>query len=183
NIYGLSLFLCLALGLTACGGGPTVVESDLGLDDAPDWVNEGSQALDAQEGRYIHGVGMAPTMPDRSLQVATADNRARAEVARVLSSYMHVVSQDYTAAVGQGQQAYSEQAVSRQIDNITRLNMSGVRIIAHWRNEDTGAIYALAELDMQRVRDVVGKVEMMNADFKSYFETHADAIFKDFSED
>lgn len=174
--------LALSLLAAACSN-RLALEGDLGMDDAPDWVNEGTTTIDNEDGRYIYGVGSVGRMPDMSLQTATADNRARAEVARVLSSYMNVVSQDYSGAAGSGDGAYSEQSVSRQIDNITRLNMSGVRIIRRWKNEENGAIYSLAELDMQRVKDTVAKVEMMNADFKQYFEANADRIFDDFNED
>ncbi|MCZ6579496.1 MAG: hypothetical protein O6927_09175, partial [Gammaproteobacteria bacterium] len=72
------LFLALVLG--ACSS-KTVIESDMGLSGAPDWVNEGTQAVKDDDGRLIHGVGMAPAMGDVSLQKATADNRARAEIA------------------------------------------------------------------------------------------------------
>jgi len=169
------------LGLAACSGQRTVVESDLGMSDAPDWVNEGSQALDDQDGRYFHGIGSAPRMNDQSLQIATADDRARAEVARVLSSYMNVVSQNYSAASGGPGDTYNEQSTSRQIENITRLNMSGVRIIAHWKNPKNGSIYSLAELDMKRVKDVVAKVGDMNAGFQDYMLKHGDRIFDQFT--
>lgn len=177
-LFGL---LALSLALGACSN-RLDLEGDLGMDDAPDWVNEGTTTIDNEDGRYIYGVGSVARMPDQSLQVATADDRARAEVARVLSSYMNVVSQDYSAALGSGDGAYSEQSVSRQVDNITRLNMSGVRIIRHWKDEETGAIYSLAELDLQRVKDTVAKVEMMNADFRDYFRANADRIFDEFSQ-
>lgn len=172
----------LVLALGACSS-RTVVESDLGIEDAPDWVNEGSQALNDENGRYIHGIGAVEKMPSQSLQVATADDRARAEVGRVLSSYLNAVSQDYSAAAGSGAEQYSEQAVSRQIDNVTRLNMSGVRIIAHWKDPNNGTVYSLAELDMRRVKDVVAKVDMMNSDFRDYFQTNSDSIFDRFSKE
>lgn len=175
------LLLAFGVTLAACSG-RTVVESDLGIKDAPDWVNEGSQALNDENGRYIHGLGSAPQMSDQSLQIATADDRARAEVARVLSSYMNVVSQDYTGAAGYGADQYGERAVSRQIDNITRLNMSGVRIIAHWKDSKNGTIYSLAELDMRRVRDVVAKVQDMNTGLREHFTANGDRIFDRFSE-
>ena len=78
------------LMLSACGG-KTMVESDLGIRGAPDWVNEGTQYLNDKNGRLFHGVGQAPVMGDDSLQKTTADNRARAEVTRILTSYLDVV--------------------------------------------------------------------------------------------
>ena len=162
--------------LTACSN-RTVVESNLGIKGAPDCVNKGSQALNDQNGRLIHGIGSAPGMNDQSLQRATADDRARAEVARVLSSFMHVVSQDYSASAGSGQDQQSDQSVSRQIQNITDQNVSGARIIAQWADPRTGTVWSLAELDMKQVKDMVANSKDMNAGFRYYFTVHADNLF------
>ncbi|MDE2197062.1 MAG: hypothetical protein KGJ56_07725 [Gammaproteobacteria bacterium] len=172
----MSLLLAAVIGLAACSS-RTVVESNLGIKGAPDWVNKGSQALNDQNGRLIHGIGSAPGMNDLSLQTSTADERARAEVARVLSSFMHVVSQDYAAAAGMNQDQQNEQSVSRQIENITNQNVSGAQIIAHWRDPKTGSIWSLAELDMKNVKMLVAGSNEMNAGFKNYFANHADNLF------
>ena len=171
------LVLALGVSLAACSGGKTRVESDLGMDDAPDWVNEGYQALETDDGRLIHGVGSAPRMMDESLQKSTADDRARAEVARVLSSYMNVVSQDYLATAGTGDMAVNEQAISRQIENVTKLNMSGTEIVGRWRDSKTGAIWSLAELDLSRVKKIVASAEGMNEGFRQYFQQHGETVF------
>lgn len=78
--------MAAALALAACSS-RTVVTSNLGIKGAPDWVNQGSQALSDHDGRLIHGIGSAPAMNDLSLQTSVADERARSEVARVLSSF------------------------------------------------------------------------------------------------
>ncbi|HWP94149.1 MAG TPA: hypothetical protein VNL72_00225 [Gammaproteobacteria bacterium] len=166
----------LALGFTACAH-KTEVESDLGIKDAPDWVNEGYQALDDKGGRLFHGVGSAPKMPDASLQVATADDRARAEVARILSSFMNVVSQDYAAAAGTAGDQSAEFAISRQIENITRLNLSGVRIIAHWKDKKSGTIYSLAELDLKNFKDSVRAAQDMDPGLRDFLTANVDNIF------
>ncbi|MGD8379519.1 MAG: hypothetical protein PVJ40_09455 [Gammaproteobacteria bacterium] len=173
---GLIFAVLVLAGLTACSN-RTEVKSDLGIKGAPDWVNEGYQALDNRDGRLFHGVGSAPKMADQSLQRSAADNRARAEVARTLSSFMNIVAQDYSAASGDGPAAYNEQAISRQIDNITHLNMSGVEIIGRWKDPRTGTVYSLAELDMKRVKDVVAGARQMNDGFRQYIQANADNVF------
>ncbi|MBK8163523.1 MAG: hypothetical protein IPK65_10395 [Gammaproteobacteria bacterium] len=179
---GQKIFLAVAvLGaalLAGCAGtGPTQVESDLGIKGAPDWVNEGTAILKTRDGRLFHGVGSAPPMGDRSLQTSAADDRARAELARVLSSYMDVASHDYTAASGSGDQALLAASISRQIENITRVNLAGSRIIGRWRDEKTGVIYALAELDIGQVKDTLGRVEDMNAGLRDHIQERGDNIF------
>jgi hypothetical protein len=155
----------------------TKVESDLGLKGAPDWVNEGSNILNEKDGRLFHGVGSASPVGDMSLQQSVADDRARAEVARVLSSYMDVVSSDYLAAAKSSGAGVSEESVSRQIKNLSKVNLTGAKIIAHWRDPKTNIIYAIAELDMKHVKGTLEGVQDMNTDLKRYIETEADNIF------
>ena len=175
------LLVCLLSAmLAACAGGRTEVESDLGIEDAPDWVNEGSQALNNRDGRLIHGMGSAPRMQDEALQRSTADNRARAEVARVLSSFMNVVSQDFVATTGTGDYTADDQSISRSIENVTRLNMSGTEIIARWRDPNTGTVYSLAELDLKRVKDVVGSANQMHEGLRNHFQQHGETLFDQF---
>lgn len=174
-----SLFFIVSasLLLAACAS-KTTVESDLGIRGAPDWVNEGTQYLNDNDGRLFHGVGQAPGMEDASLQIATADNRARAEVARILSSYLDVVSNDYTAVSGNGDKVeVGQQAVSRQISNLSKVNLSGVRIIGHWKDENTDTIYSIAELDLSQVKNITEQVNGMNADLQRYIIDHSKNIF------
>jgi len=173
NFIGIML---LGAILAGCGG-KTMVESDLRIKGAPDWVNEGTAILKNRDGRFFHGIGSAPMMGDDSLQIATADNRARAEIARILSSYMEVAYNDYTATSTSTEQPLTEGEVSRQIQNISKVNLSGAHIIAHWRDKRSKAIYALAELDMKQVKKTLSKVSEMNADVRQFIMNNSDNIF------
>ncbi len=168
--------LALVMGLAACSGVTTRVESDLGIEDAPDWVNEGSQVLDDRGGRLFHGIGSAPPMGDDSLQRTTADERARAALARVLGSYLEVVSADYVASAGD-QASKAERAFSRRIENVTRRNLVGARIIARWRNPENGEVWSLAELDLERLKATLEADEEMDDSFRRYLEMHAESVF------
>ncbi len=152
------LLLAFVILIGACSG-KTTVKSDLGLSGAPDWVNEGTNIL----------------KDDMSLQKSTADERARAEVARILSSYMDVVSNDYTASTGNIGEA--EQAVSRQIKNLTKINLTGAKIIGSWRDKKSNVIYSIAELDMQNVKATTQNVQDMNEGLRNYISAQADNIF------
>lgn len=166
----------LATSVTACSG-TAKIESDLGIENAPDWVNQGTQVMNDKGGRYFHGVGFAAPTGDVSLQKSVADDRARAEVARVLSSYMDVVSKDYVAAAKSGNASVNEESVSREIKNLTRVNLTGAKIIGSWRDPETKIIYSMSELDMKQVKGTLEGVQGMNSDLKRYVETQADNIF------
>lgn len=166
------------LALTACGG-RTNIESDLGIKGAPDWVNEGTQAVSDKKGRLIQGVGMAPAMGDFSLQKSTADARARAEIARVLSSYVESTMNDFTASAG-GQ---LDASVEREIKSKTQLALSGARILGHWKNKKSGDIYAFAELDMKEVEKTLKSATAMSEGFQKYYSQKAASGFDRFVEE
>ncbi len=168
--------LALALTLGACAG-KTTVESDLGIKGAPDWVNEGTNILNDKNARLFHGVGSAPVMGDLSLQIATADDRARAEVARVLSSYLDVASNDYLASAQSAAGSETEQAVSRQVKNLSKVNLTGAKIIGRWTDKRSKMVYSIAELDMKHVKTTLQNVQGMNEDLRRYLDLNADNIF------
>jgi len=167
----------LMLALAACGGGKTMVESDLGIKGAPDWVNKGTAVLNDKDGRLFHGVGASPTLGDEALQTSTADDRARAEVARILSTYIDAVSNDYSAATGTGANANADQSVSRQIKAVTKQNLAGSRIIGRWKDSKTNMVYSIAELDLKQVKTTLDGANGMNDDLKRYIGRNADNIF------
>jgi hypothetical protein len=167
----------LALALAACGGGKTVVESDLGIKGAPDWVNKGTQAVNDKDGRLFHGVGSSPSLGDEALQRSTADDRARAEVARMLSAYLDVVSSDYSASSGTGSNANADQSVSRQIKAVTKQNLAGSKIIGRWKDAKTNTVWSFAELDFKSVKTTLEGANGMNDDLRRYIGRNAENIF------
>jgi hypothetical protein len=166
----------LLLILAACGG-KTMVESDLGIKGAPDWVNKGTAVLNDKNGRLFHGVGSSPVMGDESLQRSSADDRARSEVARILSTYLDVVGDDYVAAASSGGNANSEQAVSRQIKAVTKMNLAGARIIGRWKDPKTSTVYSIAELDLNQVKTTLQGADSMNEDLRRYIGNNAENVF------
>jgi hypothetical protein len=165
-----------ALFLGACAG-TTQLESELGIKGAPEWVNKGTAYVNSKDGRLFHGVGSAGPMGDDSLQRATADDRARAEVARIFSSYLDVVSNDYQAAAKSGGDSVNEEAVSRQIKNLTKIDLAGTKIIAHWKDTRSNTLWAICELDVKTVKDIVAARQDMNENVQRYIQNNADNIF------
>ncbi len=173
-VYGILIFALLTL-LAACGGAPTI-ESDLGIKGAPDWVNEGTQAVDNPDGRYLYGVGFAPTMNDTALQRSTADSRARAELARIVSTYVDSTLSDYAAASGDTATGSIEQTINSHTQTV----LNGARIKGRWKDPNTGTIYSFAEMDMQSLDDAIASAAKLSDNFRQYYQDNASANFKRF---
>jgi hypothetical protein len=166
----------LAATLAGCAG-RTRLESDLRVRGAPDWVNKGTAYVDDKDGRLFHGVGSAGPVGDDALQRAIADDRARAEVARIFSSYLDVATRDYQAAGRSGESKTSEEALSRQIHSLSKVNLSGAKIVARWLDARTRIVYAIAELDVKHVKDIVAATRDMNEDLRGYLSANAENLF------
>ncbi|ROS01141.1 hypothetical protein EDC56_1569 [Sinobacterium caligoides] len=165
----------VAMFLVACSS-ETKIDSDLYIKGAPDWVNEGTQAISSDDGRLIHGVGMSAQVGDESLQKSVADNRARAEVARILSTSVDAQSGDYTSASG----GVANSLVNREINTQTQLALKGVKIIGRWRNRDTGDIYSAAEMDLDQLEDAIKRAANLSEGVKAQFIKDANLQFDRF---
>jgi hypothetical protein len=167
------LFIIFPLVFIAACSSPKI-ESDLGIRGAPDWVNEGTQAVDNKNGRYIYGVASAPALGDEALQRSTADNRARAEVARVVSTYIDSTMSDYTASSGEDAAGMS---IEQNINSITQTVLNGSKVKGRWRDENTENVWAFVEMDMKALDDAIATSTKLSQNFKGYYSKNSVANF------
>lgn len=165
----------LVLSLLGCSG-ESALNEVRDASGVPRWVSEGSSIVKLQEGRRFYGVGSASMRGDFSLQTATANSRARAEVVRILASYMEIVSRDFIASGKAAEAGFTAQSVSRQIDYVAELDLGWVDVVSHWNGKKTEKIYAIAELDMQRVHEALAAAAL-NPGLKAYIGAEGDNIF------
>jgi hypothetical protein len=122
------------VGMAGCVIDPVMFDHKQNdIKGAPDWVNRGSTFESTKEGRMFYGVSSASLQGDMALQKSIAEDRARAELAKVLSSYLEVISTEYvgldrTRVRGIGSDVHERQieesatlqvndAIARQIDD------------------------------------------------------------------
>jgi hypothetical protein len=147
--YRVILLHLAALAVAACAGAraPTAAGSAEGV---PAWVTEGSTAkADHSDGSYM-GVGMASDIRNQALATSSAENRARAEVAKALETHVASVMKDYLAstAAGAALTASEEQHVEQASKSFSSQAMTGVLIVDRFVAAD-GTVYALARLDVK----------------------------------
>ena len=87
--------------LAAVGCGRRTVSGPV-AEKAPDWVSKGSGAFKDGGQSVFYGVGIAQGIRNRALSVTAADDRARAEVAKTMNSYVTVLTKDYMASTTAG---------------------------------------------------------------------------------
>jgi hypothetical protein len=178
----LVLASCAALSLAACGGKQTGdAPPNLQGVEYPEWVTKGSGAFGGEEGRVFYGVGSVSGIKNHALARTTADNRARAEIAKTFEVYSASLMKDYMASTTAGDMSASseEQHVEQAIKTFSATTLSGVQIVNHWYHPVDGTVYALARLDLQAFTDNLDKMKELNGAVRDYVRKNAEKVHMD----
>ena len=173
------------LALAACGGGGTPQQSNqVQHASGPDWVNKGSGAFGGDKGKIFYGVGIASGIRSQSLRRNEADTQARAQIAKIMSTYISELNKSYAASTTAGDQSASseEQHVSDTLKAYSQSELSGVLIVDHWVDND-GTEFALAQLDMASFSNNMDKMKDLNSKVRDAVRANADKAFDDLSKE
>ncbi|HAM36847.1 MAG TPA: hypothetical protein DEB40_10730 [Elusimicrobia bacterium] len=152
--------------------------------NAPEWVNKGSGAFkDAQGGAVFYGVGIAQGIKNRALQVTAADDRGRAEIAKIMNSYVVVLTKDYMASTTAGDMTKSseEQHVSQVLKNFAKFTLHGATPVDHWKDPADGTLFALIKLDMAAIKKSLEESKELDAKVRDYVRSNAEKAFDELS--
>ncbi|MDR4482524.1 MAG: hypothetical protein R3B95_04645 [Nitrospirales bacterium] len=116
GLFSASEGLRFSLMLVACGG-------------PPKWVKEGSGVMNADDSKSIYGVGAVVGVKNEPLAWETAENRARAELAKTFRTYTAYLMQDYATSTSAGNftKSTEEQNVERAVKTFSAVTLNGVR--------------------------------------------------------
>lgn len=177
NRFGLiALTLVGALFMGACGGGK---KSPIAA-NAPEWVNKGSGAMKDKEGKQVfYGVGIAQGIRNRALAVSAADDRGRAELAKIMNSYVTTLTKDYMASITAGDMTKSseEQMVSNTMKNFAKFTLHGSIPVDHWKDPSDGTLFSLVKLDMAAVQQSLNDSKELDAKVRDYVKANAEKAF------
>lgn len=172
---GLMLVAAAFMGACAGNGKPSPIASN-----APEWVNKGSGAMKDKDGKSVfYGVGIAQGIRNRALAVTAADDRGRAEIAKIMNSYVTTLTKDYMASVTAGDMTKSseEQMVSQTMKNFAKFTLHGSIPVDHWKDPADGTLFALVKLDMASVVASLGESKELDAKVRDYVKANAEKAF------
>jgi hypothetical protein len=146
--------------------------------ETPAWVNKGSGAFDVDKGKVFYGVGVASGIRNRALLISTADNRARAEVAKILETYVAVLAKDYMASTTAGDMSASseEQHVEQALKTFTKTTLHGSQIINRWTDPADGSLFSLCELDLFAFKNALDDYKELDAEVRDYVRDNAEKL-------
>ena len=145
------IMVSLILLLGACSSIPTIPEPPKALTEynPPAWVTSGGGAFTDKEGKAFYGVGSATGIKNFSLQRQVADDRARADLAKVFKFYTQSLTKDYQAhtTAGNFSSSAEEQNSESAVKVIVASTLRGVIIIDHFEIPARRELLSLARLD------------------------------------
>jgi hypothetical protein len=149
-----------------------------GVRARPEWVDKGSGAFDVDKGKIFYGVGVASGIKNVALLRSTADNRARAEVAKILETYVAVLAKDYMASTTAGDMSASseEQHVEQALKTFSKTTLHGARVIDRWRDPADGSLFSLCEMDLFAFKDALEGHKELDAKVRDYVRKNAEKL-------
>jgi hypothetical protein len=164
---GSGLLLLLVVGLAACGGPPT-------------WVKKGSGAYNDKSDKSFYGVGSVVGVRNEPLAWDTAENRARAEIAKTFETYTAYLMRDYAASTTAGDFSRNseEQNVERAIKTFSAVTLNGVKPIDRYKDGKTGTYYVLTKLSLEDMKNNLDQAKELNSQVRDYVRKNADRLFE-----
>lgn len=157
----------LVIGLVACSG-------------TPQWVTQGSGAMNGKDDKAFYGVGSIIGIKNEPLAWDAAENRARAEIAKNFQTYTAYLMKDYAASTTANDftKSTEEQNVERAIKTFSAVTLNGVRPVERYKDEDSGTYYVLAKLDLKDIKNKLDETKELNAEVRDFVRKNADRLFE-----
>jgi len=180
------LLVGLILLFGACASIPQIPEEPKALSeyDAPSWTLIGGGAFTDDRGKAFYGVGSATGIKNYSLQRQIADDRARADLAKVFAYYVETLTKDYQAHTTAGSFAESteEQNSEAALKVVVSQTLRGVVIVDHFEVPERREFLSLARLDYDAFKRNVEQAEAFQElppQVREDIKERADALHKE----
>ena len=170
----------------ACTTNPQIPEPPKALAEykPPAWVLVGGGAFTDDKGKAFYGVGSATGIKNFSLQRQVADDRARADLAKVFDYYVETLTKDYQAhtTAGSFDTSTEEQNSEAAVKVVVSQTLRGVMIVDHFEVIERKELISLARLDYDAFkRNVVQAEEFkrLPPQVREDIKERADALHKE----
>lgn len=165
-IQGCILVIVL-FGMTACGG-------------PPKWVIDGSGGMQKDSSKAIYGVGSVVGVKNEPLAWETAENRARADLAKTFRTYTAYLMQDYAASTTAGNftKSMEEQNVERAVKTFSSVTLTGVRPIDRYKDDKTSTYFVLTKLSFDEMKEALQQANELDAEVREFVRKNAERAFE-----
>ncbi len=148
----------------------------------PKWVDTGGGYMSEKDKKAFYGVGAVTGIRNEPLAKETADNRARAELAKYVDTYTSYLMRDYAASTTAGdfKKTSEEQNVERALKTFVATHVSGAQVVDRWENHDKNGmtIYSLARMDLEAFKENIAQMRELNEAARDFVRKNAERAFE-----
>ena len=184
------IMVSLVLLVSACSSIPSIPEPPKAMVEynPPKWVMAGGGAFTDVKGKAFYGVGSATGIKNFSLQRQIADDRARADLAKVFEYYTQSLTKDYQAhtTAGNFESSTEEQNSENAVKVVVASTLRGVIIIDHFEIPARRELLSLARLDYDAFTQNLERAEefkQLPSQVREGIKERADALHKELEQD
>ena len=156
---------CAILSLVAC-------------ESTPKWVKTGSYK--PQEPKAFYSMGEVMGIRNEPLAWDAAENRARAQMVKILSTYTAYLMRDYAASTAglNLQKTAEEQHVEVATKTFAAATLNGVRPVDRYKDDKQGIYYVVVKMELEDVKDMLMQSTELNNQMRDFVRKNADRAFE-----
>jgi hypothetical protein len=144
----------------------------------PKWVKTGSYK--PEEKKAFYSMGEVMGIRNEPLAWDAAENRARAQMVKILSTYTAYLMRDYAASTAAGNFAKTaeEQHVEVATKTFAAATLNGVRPVDRYKDEKKGIYYVVVKMELDDVKDMLMQSTELNSQMRDFVRKNADRAFE-----
>ncbi len=147
-------------------------------ESTPKWVKTGTYT--GQDSKAFYGIGEVMGIRNEPLAWDAAENRARAQMVKVLSTYTAYLMRDYAASTTAGdfKRTTEEQHIEEATKTFASATLNGVRPVDRYKDEKKGIYYVVVKMDLEDVKDMLMQSNELNSQMRDFVRKNADRAFE-----
>ena len=158
-------------------GGVFVTLTMSACESTPKWVKSGTYT--GQDAKAFYGIGEVMGIRNEPLAWDAAENRARAQMVKILSTYTAYLMRDYAASttVADFKNTAEEQHIEEATKTFAAATLNGVRSVDRYQDEKKGIYYVVVKMDLDDVKDMLTQSKELNGQMRDFVRKNADRAF------
>ena len=158
--------------------GACAIYSLVACESTPKWVKTGSYK--PEEAKAFYSMGEVMGIRNEPLAWDAAENRARAQMVKILSTYTAYLMRDYTASTAglDLKKTAEEQHVEEATKTFAAATLNGVRPVDRYKDEKKGIYYVVVKMELEDVKDMLMQSKELNSQMRDFVRKNADRAFE-----
>jgi hypothetical protein len=158
--------------------GVCAIVSLVACESQPKWVKTGSYK--PEEKKAFYSMGEVMGIRNEPLAWDAAENRARAQMVKILSTYTASLMRDYAASTAglDLKKTVEEQHIEEATKTFAAATLNGVRPIDRYKDEKKGIYYVVVKMELDDVKDMLMQSRELNSQMRDFVRKNADRAFE-----